>query len=421
MKINKVRLIEFILLVIFKALLEIAYIYFVYPLYAYRGFTFNLNVIKLIESYLFITFLFFILPSGDNKISKIAIKILFLIMIVPVLSFYALANRERLFVYFFIIGFCLTIMIIKNSPTIKIKKIKSLNLIMFSCLGIISILVYVILIKLNGIPDLKAIYFSTIYEIRRELSLGPKIMGYLFKWQGNVINCFLIGLAWYKRKYFYLILPLGLQFLLYLICAHKKFLFSLFLILFLIYATKKQRLMRLTLISLIMVVLLSLAFFLTNISRKPASMFIRRTLYVPALVSYNYYDFFSKNPKMYLSESKMGFGLVENPYKDYNMNITNIMGLTYLNNPNTHMNTGYMGNSYMNLGLVGMLTFSLIFGLILKIADSISKKTNISIAIAAMAVPLVSLTNGALFSVMLTGGFLFSLILVWLYTEKIDK
>ena len=47
----------------------------------------------------------------------------------------------------------------------------------------------------------------------------------------------------------------------------------------------------------------------------PAAMAIKRAFFVPATNSFDYYDFFSSNNLMYLAESKLSFGLIENLYK----------------------------------------------------------------------------------------------------------
>jgi len=415
---NKLRFNEFLLLITFKVLLEVSYVHFVSPLYEYTGFSLDLNMVKLFESYISLTVLFFCLPQGEKKISTVGFQLLFLLMIVPSLSLYALINGPRIYLYFFIASFCLTMSTVKIFPIVKMKKIKNANFILFFLLGIISIFVYIVLLKLNGVPNLRAIALSTVYEIRSEVNYGSEIMGYLLKWQANVINCFLIGLAWYKRKYFVMLLVLGLQVVLFLICAHKSFLFSPFLVLFLLYAIERKQLMLFSLASLVIVILFCFALYELKVTNFPASMFIRRVLFVPARISFSYYDFFSKNEYLYLSHSKMGFGLMEDPYEDYDMSVAHMMGMIYSDNPEKSMNTGYLGEAYMNFGFGGMLIFSLMLGLVFVVADSISKKTSITIAIAAIAMPIVSLVNGAFLSRMLTGGFLLSLFVLWLYQER---
>jgi hypothetical protein len=409
---------ELLLLLFLKVVLEWTYVGFVYPLYEYMGFSLDLNLIKLVESYIFVIHLYFFLPQDERKISTVGVQLLFLLMIVPMLSLYGLINGPRLYVYFCASSFFLVVLCVTSFPIIKIRKISNLNGVLFVFLGTFSIFVYVMLVKLNGIPTIKALNFSNAYKIRSTVNFGPNIMGYLVKWQGNVINCFLIGLAYYKRNYLLLVLIFSLQVLLFLICAQKSFLLSPFALLFLLYAIERRRVMMLSLVSLNVVVLLSFGLYEMEISKIPASMLIRRLFFVPAEISFSYYDFFSKNEYMYLSHSKMGFGLAKNPYDSYGMSYAHMMGMIYRNKPGMSMNTGYMGEAYMNFGTGGMFVFSIMLGLMLVVADSVCKKTSITLAVAAAGIPILQLVNGALFSTMLTGGFLLGLLVVWLYNEK---
>lgn len=412
---------EFFLLLIYKFALEVAYISFVHPLYDYSGFTLDLDHLKLFESYLFLVLLFFLLPHKENRISGVTLQLLFMLMIVPTLSLYALINGPRVYMYFFVVGFCVAVLTVQIFPRLKVKKVKSRNHLFFLFLGMVSILVCVVLLKLNGMPSLKALSFLTVYEIRSELNRGPQIMGYLIPWVANVIVCFFIGFTWYKRKFFALFFPLGLSLFLFLITGHKVFFFCPILLLFLLYFISRKRLLQLSLMSLVGIILFSLILHKLNVTDLPASLFIRRALFVPARVSFSYYDFFSNNQLTYLSQSKMSFGLIENPYASPNMSIANMMGSIYAGNPMTSMNTGIMGDAYMNFGLAGVLIFSFLLGLFLNLADSISRKCNIYVAIGAIIIPLLKLLNGAFFTVMLTGGLLFALFVIWLYCNVADK
>jgi len=406
------------LLLVFKALLEIVYVLFVSRVYAYAGFVIQLSAPKLVESYIFVVFIYFFLPLGERRISAVGTKLLLISMVVPTLSLYALKNESREFCYLFVGGFLSTLLTIRLLAVVQISKIKKSAALLFLGLAGISALVYGVLLKRNGLPSLRALNLgSAVYEIRRISDWGPGIMGYLVKWQGKVINCFLIGLTWYKRRYFSLLAVLGLQLLLFLITAHKSFLLAPLFVIALMYAMQKKRPFRLILWGGILGIVFSFALYAFGLSNMPASLFIRRTFFVPAQISFQYYDYFSKNELTYLSQSHLRILLsTKNPYEDWD-SIANMMGAIYANNPNTHMNTGYLAESYMNFGLPGVFIFSVILGMFFLIADSVARKSHLSIAMAAMAMPIIGLVNGALFTNFLTGGFGLGLFILYLYTK----
>jgi len=422
MRVRKKSVQELVLLVLFKALLEVAYILFVNPNYTYAGFILEPNGLKLLESYILLIFLYTCLPPGERRISSVGIKLLFVMMIVPFLSLYALKNQPREFCYLVVGGFFVTLLTIRFFPIVRLPKIKKSTTLLFLGLGGIAILVYGILLKINGLPSFRALGLgSAVYEIRRVSNWGPMIMGYLVPWQANVINPFLIGLASYRRRYFTLLAVLGFQLLLFLITAHKSYLFAPFFVIALMYVLRKGQAFRLILWGAIVAVILSFALYAFGLSNMPASLFIRRTLFVPAQISFRYYDFFSKNELTYLSQSHLGILLpAENPYKSYD-NIAKMMGGIYTGNPECNMNTGYMGDAYMNFGPPGIFIFSVILGVFFLIADSVARKTDISLGIAAMAMPIIGLVNGALFTNFLTGGFLVGLVVLFLYGNDVSK
>ena len=428
------RLIELTLVILLKILLDITYIYFVSSRFQYMGFGLNFSTTKLIESYILLTFIYWFLPTSENKPSDVGSKILFILMILPTLSLYGLKGESRSFMYLFVSGFFITLLSIKFLPNLlmKFKNTKTILSItkasakinfsqyinttttLYIILGIISIVVYSNLIKFMGLPSLRALDFQNVYEIRSSANWGPFFMGYLVPWQAKVVNVFLISLAWYKRHYFGLIMALSLQVLLYLITAHKEFLFIPIIVVAIIYSIEKSRMFMLSLLGTFVTVFLTFGLYLTGISVTPASMFIRRTFFIPAQNNFYYYDFFSNNELMYLSHSIFRLFL-ENPY---NMATQNIIGMKYYDSPDMWANTGYITDGYMNFGIAGILVFSVVLGMIFLLMDAIVKRTSSPVVIGTMIIPIFSLVNGALFTTMLTHGAIFSVLIIWLYSYR---
>ena len=146
----------------------------------------------------------------------------------------------------------------------------------------------------------------------------------------------------------------------------------------------------------------------------PASLLIRRVLFVPAQLSFYYYDFFSKHQLMYLAESHLN-PVLSNPYT---MPTVHLIGKIYYNSPAMAANTGYLGDAYMNFGFLGMLLFSVILGILVVIMDSITARTDITVAVGATIMPIYALVNGALFTVLGTRGLLLGMFIVWLYSQR---
>jgi hypothetical protein len=179
--------------------------------------------------------------------------------------------------------------------------------------------------------------------------------------------------------------------------------------------------MILILYSLTAIVLVSFTLSELNVTIRPASTLIRRAFFSPARTSFWYYDYFSKNEHTFLAASKIGFRLVQDPYAHYDMSYANMIGMKYLDNSKRHVNTGYMGNAYMNFGFLGMLIFSFTLGLVLLLADSICKTNNIFSTTAALGMPILSMVNGGLLTALLSKGFLLGIIIIWFHNERVEK
>jgi len=422
MKLSKVRakikFTEIGLLLAYKILLDVIYVVFVAPFFGYSGFFLQVNGEKLLESYLFLILLFLFLPRGERKPSSVGVKYLFILAIVPMLSLYALNDASRFFLYLVVTGFLLTLLTIQMLPTIPIKRIKNSDTVLFLGIGGMSFLVYALMIRLNGIPTLRALNLSAVYEVRATVNYGPSIMGYLVPWQAKVINPFLIAVTWYKRKYLGLLAVLGLQLILFLMTGAKLYLFSPLLLILLLYSIQKRCVFRLGMASVIAVILLSFIFYSVGGGIMVPSLLIRRMFFAPAITNFFYYDFFSQNELMHLSESKLGVLFARNPLESYDMGSANVIGMLYGGGPQEHMNTGYIGDAYMNFGAPGVIIFSFVFGVVLLILDSIARNRNPVVVTALMVWSISNMINSALFTTMLTHGLLPMMLVTWMYASR---
>lgn len=412
---------ELFLLVLVKILLEISYVFYVGKLYGYYGFVYSLNYYKLFESYLVFTVIFLLLPKNEKSASRIILRFLFLTMIIPTLSFYALADESRVYFYLFSCSFMLTVVICTIFPHISLRRIKLSNKFLLSLIFMFSFVTYILFIRANGIPSLTALNLSRVYEIRSNIVYNSRLLMYFVFWQIKVINPFLIGFCYYQKKYRGLFIVLIMQLILYLITGHKSILFSPVLVLAVAYILKHNKsIMGLVSKLLVCGISSSLLIFLANISEWPANLLIRRVLFVPALNYFHYYDFFSSHRQfLYLAEGQIGRLLsIKSPY---DMPIVNLIGETYYNNPATSANTGYLGDAYANFGWYGMILFSLILGILLLLIDSFSSKSELSITMAAMIVPAFSLIESALLTTLLSNGLIISMIIIYLYKPNTSQ
>lgn len=397
--------------------LDFTYVKFVYKYYAYMGFKLDFSMLKFIFSFIYFIIIYFVLPKDEKKPSYIFLQLHFIIMIMPMFTLYAFANEAGRFMFYVNILFIMECILVRLLPIIKITRIKnSKKLLKWIVIGM-SIFVYGSMIRANGIPSLRALNILSVYDIRGNVKY-PFLMGYLVAWQAKIINPFLITISYINKNKRMLILSILMQLLIYLITAHKSFLLIPFAILVIIYILKSEKFLKLSAflapIGLIFSYLTEIIFGNLIIP----SLFIRRFLFVPANLRFNYYEFFSNNKFLYFSEGQIGKVLgLQSPYS---VKIANWIGYLYSGNIETSANTGYLADAYANMGVFGMFLISIILVGIFIFIDSMSTRIDKKIVIGLSLFSMMGLNDGSLLTALLTGGMLLLLILLYLYSGTVS-
>jgi hypothetical protein len=405
----------FLLLLFYKLLLDLSYIIFVNRYFEYMGFNLDLNISKYIFSIFVFIVLYYFLPKNIDKPSSIFLQLHYIIMIIPMFTIYSFGDKSTLFFVICMFIFSMECFLVKLLPKFKIIRIKKSKNILYSILILITVLVYFSMIRANGFPSLKALNFLNVYDIRGKVSY-PFLMPYLVIWQAKVINPFFIVTSYINKDKKVFFIFLSLQVLLYLITAHKSFLFIIFAILLVVKVVHKPNLLNNILkIASFGILAIILLFKITNSLMIP-SLFLRRLLFIPAQIKFFYYDFFSNNDFLYFSQGAIGklVGL-EYPYQ---LEVAQMIGYIYYGNEGTNANTGYLADAYANMGIIGMFFIGLLFVFILILVDSLSIKIGKELTVGLTLFPILSLNDGALLTNLLTGGLLFLLLILYLHSNS---
>jgi len=136
-------------------------------------------------------------------------------------------------------------------------------------------------------------------------------------------------------------------------------------------------------------------------SQMLVTMFPRRVLYVPAILKFQYYDFFSVNPKVFFADGIIGKLLgVDSPYQ---RSVAYTIAYEFFG-VESMANTGYWGDAYANMGVLGVILFSIVLVLIVKYIEINTNNLNISFVISSTFFSFYILNDGALLTNLLTGG-----------------
>lgn len=412
-------ILSILLLFFFKFVLDYTYINYVHVIYP--EFTLIIKTSKVIESYALTWFLGFIVIKWFNQLKKpsyIVIYILLLNLFLPLFSFYSLSDSPRAFVYIAIASYLIVISFVRFGKSINLFYFLESKAILITCIIGISVIVFGNLVIGGGLSRL-SLDLLKVYEVREQyLSNKGFMMGYFLPWSAYSINTLLISYFLYKKKKLAVVLILLFQLFLYATTGFKSYLFSPLLILLIHFALNKRkmtRLLPLLTFGFAIAIVYSYILYKVNGDILTASIFTRRNFFTPAQINFLYYDFFSENPFVMLSDSIFRL-FIENPYG----NITPVLYQVseYYYGRQFGLNVGYIGNAFMHFGYIGVFLFSILLGLILKVIDSISNNLPISVTVSSIIIPSMAFVNSGFFTVLLTHGFLISCLLIWLLNSQ---
>lgn len=416
--ISKTNIMLITLYTLYKIVFEIFYIMYIPDQFGYYGSTLSINIAKMMESYGWFILILIILPKSEKKFSSIVMQLHFIIIIIPILNIYWLKDEATIFLRIVCTIFILQILFTKYTKNIKIPKVKGLFYTCLSAVVLISIYVAIYLLRGLGLPKLTAFNLSRVYEVRGQIKLTG-IINYLVRWQAMLINPFLILVFLKKRKYLSSGIVIILHLMLFLWTGHKTFLLILPVIILSYIFVKKQTLIKL--LTSAFIIIMPISQIAKNISLKFDMLIamVHRFFITPATNQFYYYDFFKDNSKLYWSNGLIG-KLLSLPYQ-YELPIGHKLGELYYQRQNMNVTTGYLADGFSNAGIIGVLLYTIIFVITIKVIDSISKTIGVPLTTGILIFIVISLTDTGLLTTLLTSGMLLAIVLIYSYNSFMDK
>lgn len=412
-EINKSTIWAFFSILLYKLILDLSYYFIISKVWSYAKFGLHLSSIKLVESYFLLLMISVLMPKSSTKLSNIMVWLLILLSYIPMLTLFGLKDESRIFMYS-VTGFWLIVFLLLQMSSVSLPSFKQGRIILFSLFVLLSLIVFLMIYRYLGLSvnfDL-----TKVYEIRTSyVKTGIPLAGYLFNWLGYIVNPLFFALFCIRRKWIFAGLTVSLELLLFSNTGNKTFLFALPFVLALIWIITRKHGLACTAIGLVGLILLGMLSYWSIGDVWISSLFVRRTMLVPALLSFFYYDFFSNNNYTFLSQHCIFRTFLDYPY---HLEPPHLIAEVYFNKPQMSANTGVVGDAYMNLGFAGLFLWAVLLAVILKLIDNFSRKKDMKIAIAGIAMPTIALTNSALLTNILTHGLLLSLLLLYLLPKN---
>jgi len=135
----------------------------------------------------------------------------------------------------------------------------------------------------------------------------------------------------------------------------------------------------------------------------------RRMFYVPADLTYQYWEYFSNNPVYLMSDSLFGslFGGSDQVYSK-----ARLIGGVYYGKYIMNANVNVFGTAFGDFGLIGIPIVAVLVGLICRLLNGIYRIKNSIIVVAYTVFVALVWTQGGFHTSFLSNGLIFSLILL---------
>lgn len=415
---KKNRLIEklsfFGLLLIFRGLLDFFYVDLIVPFWGYSGYKLDFAFIKYIESWFLIILSFIGLRSRCRKPSDFFILIMLLGVLIPLSSIYGLSNESRPTIFLVFGAFFLIRILTKylpwsfQLPIVRDGKKIAVGIALFFC----SLTVLWFLAR-GGLNRFN-LDLSKVYEFRRgPIQIDIGITAYFTTWTLKIFSIFLFAFSVFKGKFFSAFLVFLLQVFFFGVSSHKATLFHPGLVLLVYLSFKNSD--KLGLIPLAYCIVSVFSYLATKIigSLMYASLFIRRVFFDIAKNTFDYYEFFSSNPKVFWSDHILS-AFIKYPY---HINPARLIG--EWQSTESSVNNTFLSTGYMHAGILGLIFYVVLFALLLRVLDRLSSNIPLWFGLAITTVPMFSLiTSADFFTGLLTHGVIISSLFLWLAQSK---
>ena len=358
-----------------------------------------------------------------ERLSSYIVTILFCLSFIPCAIYFEYSGLPVLFLLQLYLYWFLIITFVNIFPALSLKysnfnKISKRNNRKLHLVGeavIIFFAFYICITKYSYNGLYIQLDLTTVYNLRADAvnyNFGS-FSAYFIAWSSLAFT--IRGVIAYARQEFFILFSmLILQILIFSIAGHKFYLFSLPTALIMSIFYRKRSLY---LIPYGLIILSLVGKFIWAKYNILALVYLLpfRNMFIPALMTGNFLDFFSSNRPDYLTQSILGRLGFESEYS---------LPLPYLIDSNygdgtASANTGLLADAYSTFGFIGIIIYPILIAIVLRMLDAASSNIDLKYDAGIIVFFSVALINQAFFTALLTGGILFGLL--FLNTQFFQK
>lgn len=406
---------RFLALMIIMASFAIAYTWSVSEIFKHEMFEFTLDPYRIFSCIVCVLVVALAIPSDFKRLSVRAAALLIVWTFIPIACLGALTEASLDWVYLCCMFWVVVSIVLRAPMHIPISPLStSWTPVVFVLVAVSAPALYAYMI--SG-PTASIDFFDPLsyYDVR-EASIASRpqeFLGYIISWFGKVALPLVVLIPFYTRRWRHMLWSVGgvaVGLVLLLFTGEKHYIFRILLVLLLPWILQgKHPLSRVaTFCSLGILFATALDYF--GAMDTLSNIVVRRTWFVPAMLSYFYFDLFQGAP-VYLAGTRLGdifgiTGLTASPAQT--------IGRIYFGDPLISANNGVLADGFMNFGILGMIIWACALGLLLVLADSLRRGKPGVLVDGILLASVLSFVDGFLLTVLVSHGFLFALLLIYL-------
>jgi glycosyltransferase involved in cell wall biosynthesis len=401
-------------------LLNLIYAFHLSPYFSYLGYTLHPAPF----SYLILAWVAAWLPALWMPVrllrpSQVVYWLLYVLVYVPS-TFVPFLSLERspfhlsLLLISLVTAFA-TLQFIYYLPYLTLQRLKLPRLVYWGLFTGVALLFLTQIIQAFGlrfqIPNLLEVY--SVRADYREVASNP-LVGYSTSWLGNILCPFLIAIGFIRKSPLLIAAGIAGQLFVFSITGFKSVFFSSLLVTGLLIALSyRGRFFGLFVVwGATGLVMLTWLLDIVTQNILYSSLFVRRMIITPGILTGWYYDFFSTHPQTHLGHSILE-GLVTYPY---DRSPPYLIGREYFGNEQTYANANLWADAFANFGFWGIAGFTLVLGFILWLFDILLKGRSFQqllLSALLLGVPAITLSNSALITSLTTHGVAMAWLLLF--------
>ncbi|WP_462159464.1 hypothetical protein [Pseudoalteromonas sp. GB56] len=263
---------------------------------------------------------------------------------------------------------------------------------------------------------------ASLYDIRleqREQAKNASLISlYGVSWLTKIIIPMLFIYFYHNKKYLIATLFVLSQLYLFTVSAHKSYIIIMMVTFYSYHLLKKggdsgYRFFR----SVVLFCCVSLVIFYLIGNTLLIDILVRRALIVPGMLSGYFIEYFSVNGLALYSKNFMG-SIIETRYV---MDPSFIIGQEYFNREGMRSNVNAFGDTFANIGFLGVLFNSVLMGLLFLALNTMSHNKNIYIIIPTLCGIAWTFNESSFVTTLTSHGAIFALIIIAFYPKESNE